>query len=183
MMSIRPIVTRVRPLTMALTMALTAAACATMDAAAPAPDPAHSEPEPAAAPAPAPIPGYDWHLNRHQDEISLAYGVAESDDVRLMLYCVERSRRLTVHKDVEPGAPEIIHLESGGETERFEAESSPSMLGDGLILTADADTAHPVFQRFRRLGWVASWVGDRREAYAAHPGSEAVVENFFAGCG
>ena len=57
------------------------------------------------------------------------------------------------------------------------------MLTGGVILSASAQADHPVFQRFRRVGWLASWVGDQREAYAAHPGSEAAVERFFAACG
>ena len=172
-----------RPLAPSVALALIAAACATVESPAPSPPPPDVAEPADTTPGPAPTPDYDWHLNRHQDEAALAYGVAESDDVRLMFYCVEESGRLTMHKDVEPEAPAVVHLESGGETERFTAESTPSMLGDGVILTADADTGHPVFQRFRRLGWIASWVGERREPYAAHPGSEASVENFFAACG
>ncbi|MFN3537899.1 MAG: hypothetical protein ACK4Y4_10665 [Brevundimonas sp.] len=134
-------------------------------------------------PSPTPISGYDWHFNRNVDGAALAYGVAESDDVRLSLHCEQGLPGLMLYKDVETGAEPVIHLESGGETERFPAESQPSMLSDGVILSAPADPSHPVFQRFRRVGWIASWVGDRREAYATHPGSEAAVERFFSACG
>ena len=37
--------------------------------------------------APEPMRGYDWFLNRDDDEVSLAYGVANSDDVKLHLSC------------------------------------------------------------------------------------------------
>ena len=50
-------------------------------------------------------------------------------------------------------------------------------------MTADAQTKDQVFQRFRRLGWLALWQGDDRETLAAHPGSLSSVERFFAACG
>lgn len=166
--------TAVRPLFVAAALAALGA-CAT----APTPEPmVQSE-----SPAPTPIAGYDWHFNGGEDEASLAYGVAESDDVRLSLHCARGSGDLALHKDVPEDAPREIHLESGGETERFPASGEPSMLTDGVILTASANLDNPVFQRFRRVGWLASWVGDRREPYAAHPGSEAAIERFFAACG
>ncbi|MFN3815093.1 hypothetical protein [Brevundimonas sp.] len=162
---------------LATTSLLILAACASVDA--PKPEPyARTE-----SPAPTPIAGYDWHFNRHADGSALAYGVAESDDVRLSLHCETGTPGLMLYKDVEDGVEPVIHLESGGETERFPAESQPSMLSDGVLLAATADPSHPVFQRFRRVGWIASWVGDRREAYAAHAGSEAAVERFFSACG
>lgn len=172
-----------RVLILPLATGLLAAACASMDVDAPAPDAGPAAPPVPAASAPSPIPNYDWHLNRHEDEVSLAYGVADSDDVRLSLHCRAGASTVTLHKDVEDGAPSVIHLESGGETERFPAEGEPSLLSGGVILTAETALGHPVFQRFRRLGWIASWVGDRREPYAAHPGSETAVEGFFSACG
>lgn len=127
--------------------------------------------------------GYDWHFTSQEDGAALAYGVANSDDVRLSLHCQTGQPGLMLYKDVEEGAAPVIHLESGGETERFPADAEPSMLTGGVILSTRADPGLPVFQRFRRVGWLASWVGDRREAYAAHPGSEAAVERFFTACG
>ena len=161
----------------AVSSVLILAACASVET--PTPEP-WVRPE---SPAPTPIAGFDWHFNRHADGAALAYGVAESDDVRLSLHCETGTPGLMLYKDVEEGAAPVIHLESGGETERFPAEAQPSMLSDGVILSATADPSHPVFQRFRRVGWIASWVGDRREAYAAHAGSEAAVESFFSACG
>lgn len=164
--------------------ALVLSACATVEPIGDVPAPAPDEPiggEPSSSPAP--IADYDWHLNRNEDEVSLVYGLAESDDVRLSLHCHEGTNRLLLHKDVEEGAPQVIHLESGGDTGRFAAEAEESMLSGGVILTAEANADHPVFQRFRRVHWIASWVADRREPYAAHPGSEAAVEDFFFACG
>jgi hypothetical protein len=56
-------------------------------------------------------------------------------------------------------------------------------LHDGVLLTAEAAAGAPVFQRFRRLGWMALWQDGEREAYAPHPESEPNIERFFAFCG
>ncbi|MFW2345796.1 MAG: hypothetical protein ACN4EU_10895, partial [Brevundimonas mediterranea] len=37
--------------------------------------------------APAPTPNYDWLLNQEARENTLAYGVANSDEVKLKLFC------------------------------------------------------------------------------------------------
>ena len=144
-----------------------------------------SSPEPvatAAAAAPAPVAGYDWHYTPEDGVARLAYGVEASDDLRLGLDCAAGSGKIDLTALGQTGDREI-HLESGGETERFRAEGEPSELHDGDILTATSSTREPVMQRFRRVGWIAQWVDGRREVYVPHPGSEAGVERFFALCG
>lgn len=136
----------------------------------------------AASSAPAPMPGYDWFLNRDGQEAILAYGVANSDEVKLHLLCQAGSGalELTAASD-KPGRE--IHLESGGDTERYRASSEPAGVHDGELLTARATTQDPVFQRFRRLGWIASWSDEERHIYAAHPAAKAGIEQFFTVCG
>lgn len=140
-------------------------------------------PGPLDFPAPAPVEGYDWHLNRHAGQSSLAFGLAESDDVRIVLTCDDGSGRVELFRDVETDQPAEIHLEAGGETERFPAASEPSLLSGGQILTADAPLSRPVFQRFRSLRWLTAWQGGVREDYAPHPESSANIDAFFAACG
>lgn len=156
-----------------LAMTALTAACASVET-----------PEPAAttAAAPAPVAGYDWHYTPERGAARLAYGVEASDDLRLGFDCTAGSGKVDLTALGHTGDREI-HLESGGETERFRAEGEPSQLHDGDILTASASTNEPVLQRFRRVGWIAQWVDGRREVYAPHPGSEAGVERFFAMCG
>lgn len=136
----------------------------------------------AAPPAPAPIAGYDWHFTPEVGSARLAYGVEASDDLKLGLDCTAGSGKVDMTALGRTGDREI-HLESGGDTQRFRSEGEPSQLHDGDILTATAGTSEPVLQRFRRLGWIAQWVDERREVYAPHPGSESGVERFFAYCG
>jgi len=158
---------------------LTLAACST------APKTASLAEGAASSGAPAAIAGYDWFYNadRGADELSLSYGVAESDDVPMDLSCRPGTGALTLLRPVAHGMPERIMLESGGDTETYPAEAEPSPLHDGVFLTASAKTADPVFKRFRRVGWLAVLDGDARQMMAPHPGSSARVEQFFAACG
>lgn len=166
-----------RPLLPVLLTGLTlgAAACTTTG----------DESSPAApfASAPAPVEGYDWFFHEDDQDARLAYGVENSDDLRLGLDCRRGSGRLDLTALGGEDAPAEIHLESGGDTERYPAKSEPDLLHDGVILTAEAKADDPVFQRFRRLGWVALWRDQEREAYAAHPASADRIERFFAFCG
>jgi hypothetical protein len=154
-------------------LTLGAAACAS----------APSAPGPAASSAPVPVEGYDWFFHEDGEAARLAYGLAESDDLRLGLDCQRGSGRLDVSATAPVGAKAEIYLESGGDTERFAAKSEPSELNDGVFLTAEAKTSEPVFLRFRRVGWLALWRGDERQTLAPHPGSTERVERFFAFCG
>lgn len=131
---------------------------------------------------PAPIAGLDWFLTEDTVETKLAYGRANSDDLRLALTCEPGSGQLGLIQPALKGASEV-HLESGGDTERFVAVVEPAGVHDGDLLMAEAKTGVPVFLRFRALGWLATWQGERREMLAAHPPSRASVERFFAVCG
>lgn len=113
--------------------------------------------------------------------MKLAYGRANSDDFRLAMTCAPGSGKLSLLQAATPGATTII-LESGGDTERFAALREPAGVVDGDVLVADSPAAIPVFQRFRTLGWLATWQGQRREVLAAHPATRSVVETFFAVC-
>lgn len=165
---------RLIPLVTLSGLALTAAACAT------APAPAMLS---AGSGAPAPVENYDWFFHEDGDEARLAYGLEESDDLRIGLDCRRASGKLDLSAIAKAGARPEIHLESGGDTERYPAQSEPSELNDGLFLTAEARTSEPVFQRFRRVGWLAVWQGEERNAYAPHPRSVDRIERFFAFCG
>lgn len=155
-------------------LALGAGACATVE---PPVQP------PVSSGAPLPVEGHDWMFSADDETARLAYGVPESDDLKLGFDCRRTSGRLEIVTLAEEGAKAEILVESGGETERYAARSEPSQLDDGVILTADASTAEPVFQRFRRVGWMALWRGDERETYAPHPPSLPHIERFFAFCG
>ena len=168
---------RARALIVLTGLALGAAACATVES------PVESAPVVVSSGAPAPVANHDWFYHRDGEEARLVYGLAESDDLRLGLDCRQGSGRLALSAVGGPDAKPEIHVEAGGETERFAAQSEPSELHEGVFLTAEAATNAPVFQRFRRVGWLALWQDGERQAYAPHPGSTPNIERFFAFCG
>lgn len=167
---------RARALLVLSSLAMGAAACATVEPPAEAPPPTPGA-------APPPVDGYDWFYNTDDDTARLAYGLAESHDLKLGFDCRRGTGRLEMVAIADKGAKAEISLESGGETARFPAEAEPSQLHDGVFLSVGATTAEPVFQRFRRVGWMAQWRDGEREAYAPQPGSAANIERFFAFCG
>ncbi|WIY68685.1 hypothetical protein KB221_11400 [Aquidulcibacter paucihalophilus] len=158
-------------------LALGAAACATVET------PTEAAPGVESSGAPVPVADHDWFYHRDGSEARLVYGLAESDDLRLGLDCSQGSGRLALSAVGGPDAKPEIYIEAGGETARFPALSEPSQLNDGVFLTADADADAPVFQRFRRVGWLALWLDGERQAYAPQPESAPNIERFFAFCG
>lgn len=137
---------------------------------------------PIVASAPAPVAGYDWFYHADTEQASLAYGLKDSDDLRLGLACSYGDGKLELSAMAPTGTREI-RLESGGDTETFRAHGEPSQLHEGDFLTAESKTDEPVFQRFRRIGWMAQWQGERRETYVAHAATGPDIERFFAFCG
>lgn len=166
------------PFLIALTvLALGATACATVES------PAVPDAAVAGSVAPSAVAGHDWFYHRDGGEARLVYGLAESDDLRLGLDCSQGSGRLSLSAVGGPDAKPEIRIEAGGETERFPARSEPSQLHEGVFLTAEAAADAAVFQRFRRVGWLALWQDGERQAYAPHPESAPNIEQFFAFCG
>lgn len=153
-------------------IALGAAACATAPVGSPAPVETASS-------SPAPLENHDWFLNGSDDEPTLLYGFEDSDDIWIVLSC-ERPGKLTL---LQPAVePHPILIESGGETETYPAEPRPSELHD-ILLSASAEASDPVFQRFRRVNWLAVHGEAGRVVMAAHPGSESRIADFFRACG
>lgn len=142
-----------------------------------------STPEPAGvlsdSSGPAPLAGHDWFLNVEGARPGLMYGAENSDDIWLSLTCEPGTAVLDL---TQPAVePHPIRVESGGDTETYPSEAAPSELHD-LLLTARAGLKDPVFQRFRRVGWLATWTDGRRAMMAPQPGSVGQIESFFAAC-
>ena len=158
-------------------LVLGAGACATVET------PPEPLPVSTTGGAPAPVENHDWFYHQDGGDARLVYGLAESDDMRLGLDCSAGSGRLALSAVGAPDAKPEIQIEAGGETERFPARSEPSELHDGVFLSAEAPADAAVFQRFRRVGWLALWQGGERQAYVPHPQSASNIERFFAFCG
>lgn len=132
--------------------------------------------------APAPVSGLDWRLTQDGGEAKLAFGSEASDDLELALECAAGAGRVAIMAPGIEGEREL-HLESGGDTERYRAEAEPLGVRDGVFLTTETGAKEPVLQRFRTLGWIARWRGQTREVYTAHPATTHDIERFFATCG
>ncbi len=157
---------------------LTLGACASIDATPTALSPGETPDS-----APQPIADHDWSFYIEDDQASLAYGRAESDDVWLALACDKGSGRLDLFRPADADGQPVIYLESGGETERFTGRIEPSELFEHGEVLAEATTTPPVFQRFRRLGWLGLHDAEGRALMVAHPASTDGIERFFAHCG
>lgn len=175
MISARPRLPALRLSALAL-LSIAAAAVSACSTTAPV------APSAVVAGAPVPIAGLDWHLTIDEAEAKLAYGLEESDELKLGLTCERGSGRLEINA-MRPAGVRELYLESGGETERFAARAEPSGLHEGVFLTAQARTSTPVFQRFRKVGWLADLQNGRRETYAPHAEATPSIERFFAFCG
>ena len=138
--------------------------------------------EPIASPSPLPVANLDWFFRQDEEGAYLAFGMAESDDVRLGMSCTPGSGALDLWRDSADGNVREIHLESGGDTERYPAKTDESLMSGGVYLTAQARTSDPVIQRFRRLGWIAVLEPDHRDTLVVHPESEAGIADFFSAC-
>ena len=163
------------PLLVAL---LTLGACASMDV-----PPSGLRPTDTPDSAPQPIADHDWAFYIEDDQASLAYGRAESDDVWLSLACERGSGRLALFRPADADGQPVIYLESGGETERLTGKIEPSELFEHGEVVAETLTTPPVFQRFRRLGWLGLHDAEGRVLMVAHPASTDGIERFFAHCG
>lgn len=131
---------------------------------------------------PEPVSGKDWHFSDDRGESMLAYGVANSDDLHLRFDCTNGSRRLTIIAEAL-GRQRVVHLESGGDTERYPADPYENEMDGNEWLTAEASSEDPVFKRFKTLGWIALLNDNERQVYAAHPLSEDRIKRFFNNCG
>lgn len=157
--------------------AVTVAACSTTTPPTPV------APTTTASGAPQPVADYDWFFHGDDHQARLAYGLEESDDLRLGMDCDAGSRRVTLSTIGRSGGKPEILIESGGDTERLVAASEPSQLSDGAFLTAAIAADAPVMRRFRQVKWLALWQDGQRVTLVPHPGSTGNIERFFEICG
>lgn len=141
----------------------------------------------AAMAAPAPVSGLDWYMTNEGGTAKLAFGAANSDDVRLMMTCAKDSGKLNVSRTVtapEAGTPPILALTSGTARGRWLATSAPAATqADHTEITVALTTTEPAIDAFQRNGWIVATNADgKTEGMAPHPGENA-VRRFFDFCG
>lgn len=157
------------------------AAAALMGLAACATTPAGPGPTPPPS-APAPVAGYDWIAHVDEDGARLAYGLAESDDVPLMLACRRGARTVEITRPAA-AARDRLTLSAGEASLTVPVRSEPSQLHEGVFLVGQASTAEPMLQIFRRTGWLWLHEDGDRHGLAGHRGAVEGIERFFGTCG
>jgi hypothetical protein len=140
------------------------------------------------APAPpgvvARLPNEGFFFNQDGGEATLAYGRANSDDVRLMLHCTAGERQVeitdTAHGEARKG--DSLVLTSGKARSALPASVEVHDESGGKLAVVRADPALPALDGFRRSGDIAISLGSRGYALSATAGERAVIARFFSVC-
>jgi hypothetical protein len=140
------------------------------------------------APAPpriqARLPSEGFFFNRDDGEATLAYGRADSDDVRLMFRC-EAGKRLVEITDAGHGEArtgDVLVLTSGKARSALPVSVEANDESGGKLAIAHADPALPALDGFRRTGDIEVSVGSRRYGLSATAGERAEIARFFTAC-
>lgn len=125
-----------------------------------------------------------FFFNDDGDTAGLAYGVANSDAVDLMLQCEKGARTVEITDAAHPGAAkgQGITLISGEARSDLPTRVEVDEEVGQPLASAKAATDLPALVAFRKSGRMTVKLGDRERAYAATPGELASVARFFAVC-
>ena len=121
-----------------------------------------------------PIP-MGWHLSHEGAMAKLAYGVANSDQLALMLTCEPGQAQAIVYGDVQPASPRLVKASMKAE--------AIDPLGGGLADEARIPLGAPVLQKLAHSGKLTV-EGDAGHFELTARGDERrLVREFFAYCG
>jgi hypothetical protein len=127
-----------------------------------------------AAPEAAMAAPMGWHLSHEGAMAKLAYGVANSDQLALMMTCEPGAAQAMVYGDVQPASPRLIKAS-------MKAEALDPLSG-GLADEARIPLQAPVLQKLARSGTLAV-EGDAGHFELTARGDERrLVQAFFAYC-
>jgi hypothetical protein len=125
-------------------------------------------------------PELGLHFQRSGDVASLAYGVANSDSVGLMLQCEAGSRSVDISDVARSTASNNLTLISGKARTDLAATVDSSMGQPTLWAKAPSDLAP--LQRFRDTGQITVSSRGGRYSVVARQDERARVERFFRAC-
>ena len=128
----------------------------------------------AAPDAVAPTP-MGWHLSHEGSMAKLAYGVANSDQLALMMTCEPGQAQAVVYGDVQPASPRLIKASMN--------DAAIDPLSGGLADEARISLDAPVLQKLAHSGKLVV-EGDAGHFELTAKGDERrLVRQFFAYCG
>ncbi|MBX9460497.1 MAG: hypothetical protein KL785_04695 [Brevundimonas sp.] len=127
---------------------------------------------PEAAVAPTPM---GWHLSQEGAMAKLAYGVANSDQLALMMTCEPGAAQAIVYGDVQPASPRLIKASM--------RDAAIDPLGGGLADEARIPLRAPVLQKLAHSGRLAVQGDAGHFELTARGDERRLVREFFAYCG
>lgn len=121
---------------------------------------------------PAPM---GWHLSHEGAMAKLAYGVANSDQLALMMTCEPGEAQAIVYGDVHPVSPRLV---------KASIESAAiDPLGGGLADEARIPLRAPALQKLAQSGKLTVEGDAGHFELTADDKEQRLVEQFFAYCG
>ena len=116
-----------------------------------------------------------WHLSHEGPMAKLAYGVANSDQLALMMTCEPGQAQATVYGDVQPASPRLVKASI--------SSASIDPLSGGLADEARIPLRDPALRKLARSGTLQVQ-GDAGHFELTARGEERrLVTEFFAYCG
>lgn len=115
-----------------------------------------------------------WHLSHEGGLAKLAYGVANSDQLALMMTCERGQTQAVVYGDVQPASPRVI---------RASMETAIDPLSGELPGEARISVRDPALQQLIRNGKLAVEADAGRFELSANPAERRLIGDFFAYCG
>ena len=132
---------------------------------------------------PALAGGFGLHFQDEGPDVKLAYGIADSDDVALMLECAKGSGEVQVTDVARDSARPMLVLASNDGVSALAASLQLNPEGPAPLLSAETSVDSPALASFRHSGVIAVRNGDFRYGIRATDGERAEVGRFFAACG
>ncbi len=129
-----------------------------------------SDPHAVAAPA-----DMGWHLSHEGSMAKLAYGVANSDQLALMITCEPGRSMASLYGEVQPAGARLIHASA--------TSGAIDPLAGGLMDEARLSTSDPAFRRLERTGTLAVEGEAGRFQLTATREERRKIGEFFAWCG
>lgn len=129
-----------------------------------------------------PIEDYDWHFERNGNEIQLAYGVANSDDIPFGFTCASGSGQIRVNANSMQANLKTITIGTSETRRTYAARQEEAQVFDGFLLEADTTASDPVLASFAKVGWLAIHNEGHWITMAPQPDTKAKTADFIAAC-
>ncbi len=120
-------------------------------------------------------PGMGWHLSQEGAMAKLAYGVANSDQVALMMTCEPGQQQLAVYGDAVPATPRLMRASM--------TEAAIDPLSGDLEEDIGVSLRDPTMQALARTGRLTVEGDAGRFQLTATRSERALIDRFFAYCG